>query len=327
MADVGVLLVQLGTPDAPTPAAVKRYLAEFLSDPRVVDLPRAFWLPLLHGVILPRRAPRSAALYQKIWRADGLSPLLHISQQQAAGVAARLGAELPVALAMRYGEPAIAPAVASLLAQGVSRLLVFPLYPQASGSTTGAALDGVAAALRHHRFVPALRLAAPFHDHPDYLAAVARRVRAVAPAGAHYLVSFHGLPVRHIQEGDPYADHCAATASGLARLLEMPPERWHVAFQSRFGREPWLTPATSDTLANLPRQGVKKLVVLCPGFVADCLETLEEIAHTGRESFLAAGGESFTYAPCVNDDPLWLDALAGLVARELKGWSWGNPPL
>ena len=319
----GLLFVQLGTPDAPTPAAVRRYLAEFLADRRVVDMNRALWLPLLHGVILRRRPQRSAKLYQKIWRGDGCSPLLYYSQQQAQAVGLDLQAEqIVVQFAMRYGNPALEVMLLALLDAGVERLLIFPLFPQYSAATTASVLDGVQAALAKRRFIPTLRFAQPFFAHPAYVEAWASQIRMVADLEQMdcVLFSFHGLPQRHVDEGDPYAVHCQQTARLLAEALHLSEDRWLLSYQSRFGREPWLNPATDLLLAQLPAQGKKRLLVVCPGFVSDCLETLEEIAISGKERFLAAGGKQFKLLPCLNDTAQWLTALTQMARQELLGW-------
>ncbi|MBF0453196.1 MAG: ferrochelatase [Magnetococcales bacterium] len=319
---VGVLLLQLGTPDEPTPSAVRRYLAEFLSDPRVVDLSRWLWLPLLHGIILRRRPPRSAALYQKIWRQDGLSPLLYFTQQQQKGVEAALGKEVMVRFAMRYGNPSLNKVLDEMMAAGVTRLLIFPLYPQFSASTTGSALDGVQRYFAQKRAIPTLRFAQPFYDHPLYIKALAKPINKnpTKKDKPFYLFTFHGLPQRHADEGDPYPDQCRITAEKLAKALSLPSDRWRLTFQSRFGRDPWLLPATDAELARLPAQGHTQVVAVCPGFVSDCLETLEEIAQGGEAHFLRSGGERFHCLPCLNDNPSWLSALSQMVAAELSGW-------
>lgn len=327
---LGLLLVQLGTPDAPTAVAVRRYLGEFLSDRRVVDLNPWLWRPLLHGVILPRRAPRSAALYRKIWRDDGVSPLLHHTRTLTGAVAGRLGPGVLTRFAMRYGNPSLTRVIGGMLDQGVRKLLVLPLYPQFSASTGGSALDGVQAALAGRgpvskRFVPDLRFVGDFHDDPGYIDALARSVPRDGGED-FFLFSFHGLPQRHVDEGDPYAGQCAATARLLADALGLPESGWRLSFQSRFGREPWLLPATDDTLRQLPGEGVRRLAVVCPGFAADCLETLEEMAIQGRRIFLEAGGESFRYVPCLNDDPVWIEALTALARRQLSGWLQADDP-
>ncbi|NGZ07256.1 MAG: ferrochelatase [Magnetococcales bacterium] len=320
---IGVLLVQLGTPDAPEPKAVRRFLTEFLSDWRVVDLPRWYWLPLLHGIILPRRSGRSAALYQQIWRPDGLSPLLHHSRTTACGVAAHLGPQVRVEIAMRYGQPGIAPTLHDMVASGIQHVLIVPMFPQYSCATTASVADAVCSTFATTRYQPAIRFAPPFYQETAYIQALAATIRQqvdLTDPGLHFLFSFHGLPQRFVQQGDPYASHCTETTHLLAKELHLPPERWQIAFQSRFGREPWLEPETSACLTALPGQGKRTVVVVCPGFVVDCLETLEEIAVQGRDRFLHAGGERFEYIPALNDSATWIRGLSNLVRRELSGW-------
>lgn len=324
MNDVGVLMVQLGTPERPDTAAVRRYLAEFLSDRRVVDAPRWWWWPLLHGVILRTRPQRSAALYRRVWRQDGFSPLYYHTRRQADLVAANLTGTARVAWAMRYGQPAIREALEGLIAQGVKRLLVFPLFPQYSGSTTASVVDAVYRALAPGRFLPAWRVAAPFPDDPGMIAALREPLLPlVADPDGFFLFTFHGLPQRYVAEGDPYADQCHLTVARLVEALELPSHRWQVSFQSRFGREPWLEPATNQVLAGLPGRGIRRVVALCPGFVADCLETEEEIGREGKRIFLEAGGERFDYLPCLNDHPAWIAALTARIRQELAGWVAG----
>ncbi len=324
-----VLLVNLGSPEAPTPRAVRRFLAEFLSDPRVVELPPWLWRPILHGVVLRVRPRRSARLYRSIWTPEG-SPLLAIGRRQARGLAealaARLGRPLPVALGMRYGRPSLAEALEGLRRQGLERLLVLPLYPQACGATTASTFDALARALAAWRRVPALRFVAGYHDHPGYLEALAASLRrhwAEHGRGERLLLSFHGMPERTRAAGDPYHRQCQETARLLAERLGLPPGSWQVAFQSRFGRGRWLEPATDRVLAAWGREGLGTVDVLCPGFAADCLETLEEIAVQGRETFRAAGGGELRYVPALNDRPEHLAFLAELAAKELQGWPEG----
>ncbi|MDQ5911747.1 MAG: protoporphyrin/coproporphyrin ferrochelatase [Pseudomonadota bacterium] len=321
----GVLLTNLGTPDTPTPQAVRRYLGEFLWDSRVVEIPRPLWWLILHGVILRIRPAKSAHKYQTIWTADG-SPLLAISRRQAAALADLLKVRCPgpvrVALGMRYGQPSIAAALAELRDAGAQRILVLPLYPQYSAATTASTFDAVAAELRTWRWLPELRFVAQYHDDPAYLEALAARMsadRAEQP-GERLLFSFHGLPKRNLLAGDPYHCQCHKTARLVAERLGLAPEQWAVAFQSRFGRAEWLQPYTSALLKEWAKAGVKSVDVVCPGFAADCLETLEEIALENRQTFVDAGGERYRYLPALNDAPEHIAALAGLVERQGSGW-------
>lgn len=321
----GVLLCNLGSPDAPTTPALRRYLAQFLSDERVVESPRALWLPLLYGVILRTRPAQSAAKYRTVWTPEG-APLLKWSSRQASLLRGHLGERgLRVAVrhAMSYGQPAIAQELDALKAQGCARILVAPLYPQYSASTTASVHDAVFAWGRTVRHLPELRLAGPFHDAPGYIAALAASVRRHWQTHGqpdHLLLSFHGLPQRMADLGDPYPGQCRATAELLARKLGWPVQRCTVAFQSRFGRAEWLKPYTAATLQALGREGVGRLDVMCPGFVSDCLETLEEIAEEGRETFLHAGGREFHYIPALNDSAEWMRALADWVQQQMAGW-------
>ncbi|MGM3174947.1 ferrochelatase [Dickeya lacustris] len=313
----GVLMVNLGTPDAPTPAAVKRYLAQFLHDRRVVDVSRLLWCPLLHGIILPTRSPRVAKLYQSVWMSEG-SPLLVYSRRQQHALAAALP-DMPVALGMSYGSPSLDSALDSLLAQGVTALTVLPMYPQYSSSTTAAVWDGLAKALRQRRQLPGVSFIRDYAEHPAYITALKHSVEhAFAQHGVpdKLVISFHGIPKRYADEGDDYPERCAATAKALTAALGLTPEQVMMTFQSRFGREPWLTPYTDETMQALPGQGVKRIQIICPGFAADCLETLEEIKEQNREIFLHAGGEAFHYIPALNDDPLHIDLLAQLVCES-----------
>ncbi len=300
----GVLLVNLGTPAAPTPRAVRRYLAEFLSDPRVVELPRWLWLPLLHGVILNLRPARSAKKYASIWTPEG-SPLAVHTAKQAQLLAAAAG--LRVEYAMRYGGPGIDGALARLRAAGARRIVVLPLYPQYSRSTTASVRDVIG---------PDVAMIEEFHAHPAYLAALAASVRrqwAARGRGDLLVMSFHGIPRRSVERGDPYETQCRETARLLADALALNAAQWKLTFQSRFGAAEWLQPYTQPTLVELARGGLKRVDVLCPGFVADCLETLEEIGIEGRDAFLAAGGREFRALSCLNEEPRWIEALAEIV--------------
>jgi ferrochelatase len=329
---IGVLLVNLGTPDAPTAPAVRRYLAEFLADPRVVEIPPLAWRPLLHGVVLRTRPARSAAKYAAIWHKDG-SPLLVHSQRQKVLLLGYLGQRLkkaglaadlcPVELGMRYGAPALGAAIERLRSAACERILVLPLYPQYAASTTASAFDAIGRHFRRVRRVPGLRFVDAFHDDPGYIKALARNLhddwmRNGRPD--HLVLSFHGLPKRSLALGDPYHCHCQATARLLAVEAGLEPGQWTLAFQSRFGRAQWLTPYTLDVLRALAGKGARRVDVYCPGFVADCLETLEEIGIAARAAFIAAGGTELRVVPCLNEHPAWIAALAEIVMRELSGW-------
>ncbi|BCL74961.1 ferrochelatase [Jeongeupia sp. HS-3] len=325
-ARIGVLLVNLGTPDAPTAAAVKPYLRQFLSDPRVVEIPRIVWQAILRGIILNIRPKKSAHKYASIWSKEG-SPLQVWTQKQAGllkgYLGERLNAPLSFAVGMRYGQPSIAAGLDKLKAEGCDRILLMPLYPQYAASTTATACDAAFARLVSYRNQPALRTLRSFHDDPGYIAALANQVRAHwqrEGRGDHLLMSFHGLPRYTLDKGDPYHCHCHKTARLLAEALELQTGDYTLTFQSRFGKAEWLKPYTADVLTQLGKAKVGQLDVICPGFVSDCLETLEEIAIEGKESFLIAGGGNFRYIPCLNDNPKWITALADLVERELSGW-------
>lgn len=324
---VGVLIAALGTPDGTDTASMRRYLKEFLSDRRVIDVNRALWWAVLNGIILNTRPKKSGAAYDKIWdRERNESPLRTITRAQAEGVAARL-ADLPdvvVDWGMRYGNPSIRSRVRALIEQGCQRILFAPLYPQYAAPTTATACDEFFRALMDERWQPAARVLPQWHDEPEYITALADSVRAHL-AGLDWepevlVASFHGVPKRYLELGDPYHCFCAKTARLLQEELGWPPERVKLSFQSRFGREEWLKPYTDELFADLGRKGVKRIAVITPGFSADCLETLEEIAMTGEEQFHAAGGEQFTFVPCLNDSGPHLALLEKLVRRELQGW-------
>ena len=318
---IGVLLINLGTPDAPTESAVRRYLAEFLSDRRVVEIPALIWQPILRGFVLRTRPKKSAHAYGLVWGKDG-SPLGAITRAQARALDATSGPDLIVDHAMRYGSPSIADRIAALKGAGCERILVAPLYPQYCAATTATANDAVFAALAAMRWQPALRTLPPYHDDPGYIAALAASVTdALATLDFEpqaIVTSFHGMPERTLHLGDPYHCHCQKTARLLGEALG---RDVIVSFQSRFGRAKWLEPATDETLAALPARGIKRIAVIAPGFSADCLETLEEIAIRGGETFAEAGGEAFHYIPCLNDSAGGIGFLRGLIARELEGWS------
>lgn len=317
-----ILLVNLGTPDAPSAPAVKRYLAEFLGDPRVVALPRLLWLPILHGILLNTRPAKSAAKYAQIWTPEG-SPLKVHTERQAKllkGLLAERGhKDWLVDWAMRYGCPALPDVLDRLQTAGVSDILILPLYPQWAGSTTGSTQDAVTAWVGRQSQPPCIRWIEAFHDHPGYIGALAASVREhwqVHGRGEKLVMSFHGLPQRAVDQGDPYARQCHETAQLLANALGLDAGSWLVTFQSRFGAARWLQPYTQPTLEELARSGIATVDVICPGFVADCLETLEEIALECRETFLHAGGKEFRYIPCLNDRPDWIAALADLCRAD-----------
>ena len=310
----GILLVNLGTPDAPTPGAIKRYLLQFLSDRRVVDTPRLLWWPLLRGVILPIRAPRVAKLYQSVWMEEG-SPLMVYSRRQQRALAARLP-EVPVVLGMSYGTPSLQSAVDELLAQGVDQLIVLPLYPQYSCSTVAAVWDELARILATKRAIPSVSFIRDYATNHDYIQALAASARASFERHGEpevLLLSYHGIPQRYANEGDDYPQRCRDTTRELVSALGISPDRVMMTYQSRFGREPWLTPYTDETLKMLGEKGVKHIQVMCPGFSADCLETLEEIAHQLKAVFIEAGGQDYRYIPCLNDGAAHVQALAAIA--------------
>jgi protoporphyrin/coproporphyrin ferrochelatase len=324
-ASVGVLYCNLGTPDEPTAASVRRYLAEFLSDPRVVEIPRLVWLPLLYGVILPFRSARSAAKYATIWTPEG-SPLKLWTEKQAKllqGWLGEHGHRVQVRYAMRYGSPSIASQLDAMRSEGVTRILVLPAYPQYSGTTTASILDAVTAWTSRTRHIPELRYINRYHDDRGYVQALARRIERhwrEHGRGEHLVMSFHGVPERTLHLGDPYHCECQKTARLLAAHLSLDKGQYSVTFQSRFGKAKWLEPYTEPSLRALAGRGVASVDVVCPGFTSDCLETLEEIAQEGRDAFLHAGGKGFHYIPCLNDDPAWIAALGELAQRHLAGW-------
>lgn len=325
----GVLLCNLGTPDAPTPPALRRYLAEFLSDPRVVEIPPALWRPLLHGIILRTRPAKSAAKYASIWTPEG-SPLKVWTEKQALLLQGWLGERghrrLLVRAAMRYGSPSIAAQLDALKREGATRILILSAYPQYSGTTTASLADAVQAWAQRVRRLPELRFVNSYHGDEGYIEALARSVERHwrehgRPGPSDRLVmSFHGVPERTRRLGDPYADECQATAQALAQRLDLAPGQWWLTFQSRFGKARWLEPYTEPTLVEMARTGVQRVDVLCPGFTSDCLETLEEISQEARSAFLTAGGKTFHYLPCLNDQPDWIGALGRIAQRHLEGW-------
>lgn len=322
----GVMVVNLGTPDEPTAAAVRRYLKQFLSDPRVVEAPRWLWWPVLNGFILRVRPRRSAAAYRKIWTERG-SPLLlntlELASELQASLSAQLDTPVAVAAAMNYGEPSIDSVLDEMLGQGMNRILVLPLYPQYAGSTTGSVFDRVSRKLSQQRWVPELRFINHYYDEDGYIAALAQSIRdfrGTRGSGERLLMSFHGLPRRMVESGDPYLQQCLATARRVAEALGLSKRDWQVSFQSRVGAEEWLRPYTDETLREWGRQGMEHIDVICPGFAADCLETLEEIAMQNTELYAEAGGGALRYIPCLNASAGHVSFLSQLVAENLGGW-------
>jgi ferrochelatase len=325
-AKTGILLINLGTPDEPTPAAVRQYLKQFLSDPRVVELPRFVWSIILNLIILNVRPKRSAEKYEVIWMKEG-SPLKVYTERQAKLLQGLLGMRIKspfmVDYAMRYGNPSIPAVIRRMREAGCDRLLLLPMYPQYAASTTATALDAVGAAMTVIRNVPELRFVKHFHDHPAYIQALGDSVREYWRANRKpdvLVMSFHGVPRYTLDRGDPYHCECQKTGRLLAENLELAPHEWRLSFQSRFGKAEWLQPYTAPLLESLGREGVRRVDVICPGFVADCLETLEEIAMEGRDTFLEAGGKEYHVIPCLNDRPGWIEALAAIAREHLGGW-------
>ena len=317
----GVLLINLGTPDAPEAAAVRRYLAEFLSDPRVIEIPRIAWLPILHGIILRTRPKKSAHAYKQVWTEEG-SPLAAITRRQAEALQKRLGEDVVVDFAMRYGNPGIGQSIENLAELGCERILAAPLYPQYCAATTASAIDAVFGKLASMRRQPALRTLPPYYDdllHIDALkSGIQDQLAALDFEPQRLLLSFHGMPKRTLERGDPYHCHCQKTARLLSEQLKIPTD---IAFQSRFGRAKWLEPATDKVLTDYPKQGIKRIAIAAPGFSADCVETVEELGIRGSETFLASGGEAFARLECLNDSPVGMDMLEAIVRRELAGWT------
>lgn len=318
-----VLLLQLGTPDAPTAPALRRYLRQFLGDPRVIEAPRLLWWFILNLRILPTRPAQSAAKYQRIWDPRTGSPLLHITRLQTEALQ-KLLPDLPVRFGMQIGNPPVSQVLHELIEQGVERLIVLPMYPQYSATTTASAMDALFHALMKERRVPALRVVPPYYAHPAYLDAQVTLIReqlALLPAPPdHYLLSFHGIPIKYAQRGDPYATHVKRTTFQLLERLRWPRNRWTQSFQSLFGRDRWLKPYTDDTLTRLAKQGARRVFVATPGFTTDCLETIDEIGREAAEVFHHAGGEQLSRCPCLNDHPAWIDALRTIVVQEGQGW-------
>ncbi len=323
---IGILLTNTGSPDAPTTAALRPYLAQFLTDPRVIEYPRWLWLPLLYGVILIIRPRRSARLYRRIWTTDG-SPMLSITHQQAKLIRDKLSNDIDcpfeLKIGMRYGKPSISLALRELRQEGIGRLLVFPLFPQYSATTIASAFDAVFAELRAWRWMPALRTIRGYHNHPAYLHAlghsILRQWQKTEPS-RRLLFSFHGIPQSYAEAGDPYPRQCQETAARVAVQLGLTEDQWQVAFQSRFGPQSWLQPYTDALLEQWARDGIESVSVFCPGFAADCLETLGEIGHEARQTFLASGGKEFQYIPALNTQAEHIQALNEIILTNLSGW-------
>ncbi len=322
----GVLLINLGTPDAPTAEALRPYLKEFLSNPRVIEIPKLIWQPILHGFILPFRPKQSAEKYAKIWMPEG-SPLKVHTERQVALLREALRTRLTnpplVEYAMNIGKPSIASVMAQMQAQGCERILIIPLFPQYAASSTAAAMDNVFAVLSHMRNQPSIRTIKQYHDHPGYIAALAQNIRDYWNLHGRpdkLIISFHGTPRASLDKGDPY--HCACQKTGrlLAEALNLNADQYSVCFQSRFGKAKWLTPYTATTLTELGKEHVRRVDIVCPGFVSDCLETLEEIAMEVKDLFIKAGGEEFHYIPCLNERSDWIQALADITCTHLQGW-------
>ena len=333
LSSTAVVLVNLGTPEAPTAPALKRYLRQFLSDPRVVEIPKPIWWLILNGIILNTRPKKSAAKYASVWLPEG-SPLRVHTERQAKMLGGHLGERghhLTVTLAMRYGSPSVPDVLAKLKAGGATRILIVPMYPQYSSSTTATVIDEAAVWLQKTRNQPEMRFIRNFHDDPGYIAALEKSVRKHWQANGlpgikdKLVISFHGLPKRSLDLGDPYFCECQKTGRLLAERLNLSAEQYLVCFQSRFGKAEWLQPYTAPTLKKLGENGTQRIDIICPGFAADCLETLEEIAMEGKADFLAAGGKEYHYIPALNEDEAWIKALADLVEHHLGGWPTQQP--
>jgi ferrochelatase len=319
----GVLLVQLGTPDAPDVPALRRYLRQFLGDPRVIEAPRLLWWFILNFRILPSRPKQSAAKYRRIWNPQTGSPLLHFTRTQTEALQRALP-DVPVRFGMQIGNPPLADVLDGMIRAGVERLIVLPMYPQYSATTTASALDVLFRALMQQRRVPALRIVPPYYGHSAYLDAMATIIQEerakLSWEPEHYLLSFHGLPVKYVERGDPYAEHVQRTTQLLIERLGWPDGRWTQTYQSLFGKDVWLQPYTDETLLRLAREGVRRVFIATPGFTADCLETLDEIGNEARELFRHAGGELLHVCPCLNDHPKWIEGMKRLILEEAQGW-------
>lgn len=324
---IGVLLINLGTPNAPSAEALRPYLKEFLSNPRVIEVPRIIWWPILYGFILPFRPKQSAEKYAKIWLPEGSPLKVHTERQTKLlreALQSRCGSETIVEYAMNIGEPSIATVLEKMQQQGCDRILVLPLFPQYAASSTAAAMDGVFTVLSRMRNQPAVRTVKQYHDDPGYIAALAQNVRdywEIYERPEKLIISFHGTPRANLDKGDPYYCFCQKTGRLLAEALELSSDQYQICFQSRFGKAQWLTPYTADTLIELGKQKIKRVDVVCPGFVSDCLETLEEIAIEVKDLFLQAGGQEYHYIPCLNERTDWIQALADIAYQNLQGWN------
>lgn len=323
---MGVIITNLGTPEAPTPSALRTYLAEFLSDPRVVEFPRLLWKCILHGIILRIRPRRSAAAYKTVWTEQG-SPLMFHTQNQALALQKTLkdsyGDHVLVDFAMRYGSPSLSERIEQFQKQGVTKLLVLPLYPQYSGATTGSTFDALAHDFTQRRWLPDLRFISHYHDYPAYIEAIAdsiKHYRQQHGSADKLLFSYHGVPLRYLKNGDPYHCECYKTTRLVAEKLGLTKDEYTTTFQSRFGREEWLKPYTDETLKELAKHGTKSVQIVCPGFSADCLETIEEIGEENRDYFMEAGGEQYQYIPALNDSPAHISVLTQLIEDNLQGW-------
>ena len=323
---IGVLITNLGTPDEPTTPPLRRYLREFLSDPRVVEFPRLLWKIVLHGIILRVRPAKSAHAYQTVWTESG-SPLMTITQAQHTALKQRLENDCGVYFAMRYGNPSITSTLDQMFKQGVRKLLVLPLYPQYCAATSASTFDALAQDFSQRRWLPELRFVSHYHDHPDYINACAEAIKSHWQKHGkceRLILSYHGIPKRYLLKGDPYFCECQKTTRLIGQALGLPESEYSMTFQSRFGREEWLQPYTDETLKALPASGVKSVQVFCPGFAADCLETIEEINVENRGYFLDAGGERFEYIPALNDNSAHIDALANIIQTNITGWQEQN---
>jgi protoporphyrin/coproporphyrin ferrochelatase len=319
----GILLIQLGTPDAPTSKALRRYLRQFLGDRRVIEAPRLIWWFVLNLLILPFRPAQSAAKYRRIWNPETGSPLLHYTKRQTELLQKALP-HIPVRFGMQIGNPTLESVVLKMIDEGIDRIIVLPMYPQYSATTWASATDCLFHILMKVRKVPAIRIVPPYYEHPAYLDAVStiiqEELRGLNWTPDHFIYSFHGIPQKYAQKGDPYATHVVRTTRGLQQRLQWPKGEWTQTYQSLFGRDEWLKPYTDDTLAKLAKQGIKKVFVTTPGFTADCLETIDEIGHESLENFIAAGGEKLHQCKCLNDHPMWIEAMKQILLEEGKGW-------